>query len=64
VSRGRAVAVLRGLGRRFVREDVVRLNPSSAPVGMLDVERITRVAAPASTPTTRPLSTAFSIHKG
>jgi hypothetical protein len=56
--------VLRGLGRRFVREDVVRLNPSSAPVGMLDVERITRVAAPASTPTTRPLSTAFSIHKG
>jgi len=51
--------MLRGLGRRLVREDAVRLNPTSAPVGMLDVERITRVAAPVSTVTTRPLSTAF-----
>jgi hypothetical protein len=60
VSRGRAVTMLRGLGRRLVREDAVRLNPSAAPVGMLDVERITRVAAPVSTVTTRPLSTAFT----
>jgi hypothetical protein len=31
---------------------------------MLDVERIIRVAAPVSTVTTRPLSTALSFHKG
>jgi hypothetical protein len=56
--------MLRGLRRRLVREDAVRLNPTAAPVGMLDVERIIRVAAPVSTVTTRPLSTALSFHKG
>lgn len=64
MSRATAVTMLRGLGRRLAREDAVRLNPGAAPVGMLDVERITRVAQPISTVTTRPLSTSLSLHKG
>jgi hypothetical protein len=36
------------------------LNRSHAPVGMLDLERITRVQPPISTVTSRPLSTAFT----
>ena len=54
------VAFMRGLGRSLTTSSAsVRLNPSSAPLGMLDIERITRVAPPVSTVTSRPLSTAF-----
>ena len=54
-----AVSMIRGLGRRLVVSALPaqaphRLNPSSAPLGMLDVERITRVAAPIAAITTRP----------
>jgi hypothetical protein len=56
----RTLNVLRGLGARVSRPDTVRLNPTSAPVGMLDVERITRTAQPISTVITRPLSTALA----
>jgi hypothetical protein len=51
-----AVSLIRGLGRRLA----IGPEPSGlsgAPVGMLDVERITRVAPPISTLTSRPAVT-------
>ena len=54
----RAVRLFRGL-RSSLSQRSVDLNPTHAPVGMLDVERITRVAPPVSTVTHRPYSTAF-----
>ncbi len=56
----KAVSIIAGLGRRLVSSDGVRLNPSHAPVGMLDVERITRVAAPVSTLVSRPAHSSHS----
>jgi len=56
----RAVSLIRGLGARLASEQAVRLNPTCAPLGMLDVERITRTAQPVSTVTTRPFSTALA----
>ena len=53
-----AVRFIEGIGRKL-SPDSVHLNPSHAPVGMLDLERITRVAPPVSTVTSRPFSTAF-----
>ena len=52
-------AVIRVLGRRFSTTSRP-LNRSHAPVGMLDLERITRVQPPVSTITSRPLHTAFT----
>ena len=51
-----AVSMIRGLGKKLVTSSSssTHLNASHAPVGMLDVERITRVAAPIATLTTRP----------
>ena len=52
-----AVSLIRGLGRRLVKsEGASRLNLQHAPVGMLDVERITRVSEPIATIVSRPLS--------
>jgi len=57
-----AVATLRNLGLRLVQDRPddrgSRFNPSHAPLGMLDVERITRVSPPVSTIVSRPLTTA------
>jgi hypothetical protein len=59
-----AIRVLgRSLGRSFGRALSTpkrTLNGSHAPVGMLDLERITRVQPPISTITSRPFSTAFT----
>ena len=56
-----AIRVLgRTLGRTFGRASSTPLNGSHAPVGMLDLERITRVQPPISTITSRPYSTAFT----
>ncbi|MDP2344454.1 MAG: hypothetical protein Q8O67_26085 [Deltaproteobacteria bacterium] len=60
-----AASLIRGLGNRLIagvsvdkfgKEGPARLNLQHAPLGMLDVERITRVAAPIATITTRPSS--------
>ncbi len=56
-------AVIRTIGRslgRTLPATARALNRSHAPVGMLDLERITRVQPPVSTVTSRPLSTAFT----
>ena len=56
-------AVIRTIGRSLGRTwpaTARSLNRSHAPVGMLDVERITRVQPPVSTITSRPLSTVFT----
>ena len=51
--------VIRALGRRLSASPR-SLNPSGAPLGMLDVERITRVQPPISTVLSRPSSTLFT----
>ena len=55
-----AVSIIRNLGHRLVvpKETSSRLNPGHAPLGMLDVERITRVSEPISTIVSRPASKA------
>ena len=59
-----AVSLIRGLGHRLVQgvsaTKPQRLNQHHAPLGMLDVERITRVAQPISAITTRPSSSSSS----
>jgi hypothetical protein len=50
--------VIRALGRRLSAART--LNANGAPVGMLDLERITRVQPPISTILSRPSSTVFS----
>ncbi len=57
--RQRTVSVIRTIGQRLVSVRPQHLNPSHAPLGMLDVERITKVSAPISTITSRPLETAL-----
>jgi hypothetical protein len=57
--RQRTVSVIRHIGQRLVAQRPQLMNPSHAPLGMLDVERITSVAAPITTITTRPLETAL-----
>ena len=57
--RQRTVSVIRHIGQRLVNVRPQHLNPSHAPLGMLDVERITNVAAPITTITSRPLETAL-----
>jgi hypothetical protein len=52
-------AVIRALGRSL-SQPTRSLNRTHAPVGMLDLDRITRVQPPISTITSRPLSTAFT----
>ena len=50
---------IRALGRRL-SASARPLNKTGAPLGMLDLERITRVQPPISTITSRPSSTAFT----
>jgi hypothetical protein len=58
-------AVIRVLGRTLGRtlsqtSSTSPLNGAHVPLGMLDLERITRVQPPISTITSRPFSTAFT----
>ena len=52
--RQHAARMIRGLGRRLTSDGRERLNQSCMPLGMLDVERITRVSTPVSVILTRP----------